>query len=86
MPDLFLIDGGKPQLEAVKDVLIPTGIPYIGLAKQDEIIIVPNGDGYDEVRISHNTHIIKLLQRIRDESHRFAITYHTLLKRKNMLK
>ena len=86
MPDLFLIDGGKPQLEAVKDVLAPTNIPYIGLAKQQEIIVIPVGDDYHELIISHNSHIVKLLQRIRDESHRFAITYHTHLKRKNMFK
>lgn len=94
-PDLILIDGGKPQLEAVRDFLDPLGIPYIGLAKQQETIILPlyhnNQDlsieeRYQSVSISHNTHIIKLLQRIRDESHRFAITYHRLLKTKQLLK
>ena len=88
-PDLFLIDGGKPQLEAVKDLLTPTKIPFIGLAKQEEIIILPTNQPdhpYLEINLSNNTHIIKLLQRIRDESHRFAITYHHLLKQKNMLK
>ena len=84
-PDLILIDGGKPQLEAVKDILDPTGIPYFGLAKQFETIIVPTPSGdYKEIRISHNTHIIKLVQRIRDEAHRFAITYHSSLKRKSL--
>lgn len=85
-PDLILIDGGEPQLEAVKDIFAAVKIPYIGLAKQDEIIVVPRKDGYEHVAIQHNSHIVKLLQRIRDESHRFAVTYHTLLKRKSMLK
>jgi excinuclease ABC subunit C len=82
-PDLVFIDGGYPQLRAVTSILSSAGIPYIGLAKELETIILPDGR---EVNINDNTHIIKLLQRIRDESHRFAITYHTLLKRKNMLK
>jgi excinuclease ABC subunit C len=97
-PDLILIDGGEPQLRAVKDILDPAGIPYIGLAKELELIIIPDkvsgripipGDGpetYRELLLSHNSHVVKLLQRVRDESHRFAIQYHTLLKRKAMLK
>jgi len=43
-------------------------------------------ENYQELLLPHNSHIIKLLQRIRDESHRFAIQYHTLLKRKTMIK
>ena len=116
MPDVFLIDGGQPQLEAVADILEPTGIPYIGLAEAEEIIVVPvrkaqilehpevttEGEGPSpatagarnpspELDFSHHRHprssdLVKLLQRIRDEAHRFAVTYHTLLKRKNMLK
>ena len=82
-PDLILIDGGEPQLRAVKDILNPTGIPYIGLAKEFETIILPDGA---PLRLKNNTHIVKLLQRIRDESHRFAVQYHSLLKRKAMLK
>ncbi|MCL1840116.1 UvrB/UvrC motif-containing protein [Candidatus Saccharibacteria bacterium] len=97
-PDLILIDGGQPQLRAVKDILDPTGITYIGLAKEFEVIIIPGkfeqripniGDGcenYQELLLPKHSHVVKLLQRIRDESHRFAIQYHTLLKRKSMLK
>lgn len=99
-PDLILIDGGKPQLAAVADILDPTNIPYIGLAKEFETIIIPpkfantklakiskfDAKGYQSVSVSANTHVVKLLQRIRDESHRFAITYHRLLKNKTMLK
>ena len=85
-PDVILIDGGQPQLEAVKDILDPTGIPYFGLAEENEIIVVPRESDFCFYAIPHNSHIIKLVQRIRDEAHRFAITYHSLLKRKNMLK
>jgi len=96
-PDLILIDGGEPQLRAVADILDPTGIPYIGLAKELEAIIIPDKfvqhsvspikkSGLPSVLLPRNSHIIKLLQRIRDESHRFAVQYHTLLKRKHMLK
>jgi len=97
-PDLILIDGGEPQLRAVKDILDPTGIPYIGLVEESEAIILPDqfqnmppilatGSRIDQVvLLPKNSHIIKLLQRIRDESHRFAVQYHTLLKRKAMLK
>ena len=87
LPDLILIDGGRPQLEAVKDILDPTGIPYFGLAEEhDEIVKPTSHNDYMTLSIPHNSHIIKLVQRIRDEAHRFAITYHSLLKRKNMLK
>ena len=83
-PDLILIDGGAPQIEAVRGILEPTGMPFIGLAKEFEMIIVPVAGGVQEAKIAENSHIVKLLQRIRDEAHRFAITYHTLLKRKGM--
>lgn len=91
LPDLILIDGGEPQLEAVKDILLPTKIPFIGLAEAQETIVIPEIEqqavkGYHHLIISYNSHIVKLLQRIRDESHRFAVTYHNFLKRKNMLK
>jgi len=55
------------------------------------VLVLPESVGekkeseFSHVRLPKNSHIIKLLQRIRDESHRFAITYHTLLKSKSML-
>ncbi len=82
-PDLILIDGGEPQIRAVKDILDASKIPYIGLAKEFETIILPDGS---PVLLKNSSHIIKLLQRVRDESHRFAVQYHSLLKQKNMLK
>ncbi len=61
----------------------------IGLAKREEEIIVPIDGGFRIERLPRSSHIVKLLQRIRDESHRFAVSYHTVLKRerqtKNML-
>ena len=49
-------------------------------------IIIPQPDGYHTLHLPPNSHIAKLIARIDDEAHRFAITYHTLLKRKQMLK
>ena len=88
MPDLILIDGGEPQLRAVADLLDPTGIPYIGIAKRDMELVIPKYSvrEYQHHKFSPDSHIMKLIKRIDDESHRFAITYHTLLKRKTMLK
>lgn len=81
-PDLLLIDGGKGQLSSVKSILkeLNIDIPAIGLAKRFETIIVEKDGEYQEIRLPTNSHIIKLLQRIRDESHRFAVSYHSTLK------
>jgi excinuclease ABC subunit C len=131
LPDLVLIDGGKGQLDAaiqardeavlhVSDVRTATlleKVPFIGLAKREEQIVVKNpvalqtppliresrkdsslvainGEKLEKLEgrmeatkefvllsIPHASHIVKLLQRIRDESHRFAVSYHTTLKR-----
>lgn len=88
-PDLLLIDGGKGQVGAAAKALKDLGvnIPLIGLAKRLEVIIVPRQSGeFEEINLPNNSHIVKLLQRIRDESHRFAVSYHTVLKRKNQTK
>ena len=81
-PDLILIDGGTPQLRAVGEILENYGVPYLGLAERFETVITKNG----ELPLPKNSHLTKLLIRVRDEAHRFAITYHSYLKRKNMLK
>lgn len=131
LPDLVLIDGGKGQLDAaiearddavlrlqdMKTATLLEKIPFVGLAKREEQIVVKKPmaqqtppleresfkdtsmveisgdklrqlDGYMEatkefalLSMPHTTHVIKLLQRIRDESHRFAVSYHTTLKR-----
>jgi excinuclease ABC subunit C len=118
-PSLVLIDGGKGQLDAAiraRDERGQEDIPFIGLAKREEQIVIQKNDerrtssvegsshigmsgvelnhevlhklggfmteseDFILVNIPHNTNLIKLLQRIRDESHRFAVTYHSVLK------
>ncbi len=70
-PDLILIDGGKSQLSPVGRLLDPLKLPYIGLAKRYERIVV--GDQY--IKLPKDRPLIKLLMRIRDEAHRFAVNY-----------
>lgn len=84
-PDLILIDGGKGQLGAALQARNEAGqntITIIGLAKRFEEIILPKGDSFEVVSLPPNSHLVKLLQRIRDESHRFAVSYHSLLRSK----
>ncbi len=105
-PDLVLIDGGKGQLDAAiqaRDACGCQKIPFIGLAKREEQVVVDKqrssvtlnmssiqqlggfvteSDDFALINLPHNTNLIKLLQRIRDESHRFAISYHSMLKAK----
>ena len=92
-PSLVVLDGGLNQVNAVKDLLAAHHIAVIGRDKSgdhsrsaDVRIIVPNDTGYKTILLKPGSHIARLIARIDDEAHRFAITYHTLLKRKNMLK
>jgi excinuclease ABC subunit C len=81
LPDLILIDGGKGQLGAACEELEKLGlgrIPVIGLAKEFEEIYRPGQD--QPLRLSHDSGALKLLQRVRDESHRFANTYNAQLR------
>jgi excinuclease ABC subunit C len=84
-PDLIVIDGGKGQLNAACAELEKLGlrnIPIIGLAKEFEEIYLP---GISEpLRLSHDSGALKLLQRVRDESHRFANTYNAQLRLKKI--
>ena len=83
LPDLLLIDGGKGQLSAARAALRRSGfekIPVIGLAKRFEDIVVPKDGTFEVFTLSHSSHLVKLLQRIRDESHRFAVSYHSTLR------
>jgi len=91
-PNLIVVDGGKGQVGAALKVLFlhDTKIPVIGLAKKEEIIIVPavKNDysvSYAQVRVPFANPGLNLLKRIRDEAHRFAITYHRLLRQKKFL-
>lgn len=115
-PSLVLIDGGKGQLDAAIQArdqsaeLLEgaskqnvTTIPFIGLAKREEQIVIAKDrsnvalnqtalhklggfsaetDDFILVNLPHSTNLVKLLQRIRDESHRFAVSYHSVLKTK----
>jgi excinuclease ABC subunit C len=81
LPDLILIDGGKGQLNAACAELEKLGlghIPIIGLAKEFEEIYRPGEK--DPLRLSHESGALKLLQRVRDESHRLANTYNAELR------
>ena len=80
-PDLIVIDGGKGQLGmacGVLEKLNLTHIPIIGLAKEFEEVFVPNSRR--PIIIPKNNKALHLLQQVRDESHRFAITYHRKLR------
>lgn len=85
-PDLIIIDGGKGQLSAVQEIFCRFGIEdidLISLAKEEEeIFTTENREG---VRIDHRDYALKMLQRIRDEAHRFAITYFRTLHSKRSL-
>ena len=86
MPDLILIDGGKGQLNAALEVLREYGLDHLsifGLAKQEEEIFVP--DQEKPIRLPRNSEGLHLVQRIRDEAHRFAITAHRRARSKQGL-
>lgn len=92
-PDLIILDGGEGQLNAVKDLLAEHHIPVIGRNKSGDHtrnaavhLVIPENDGFRSEYLTNNSHLAKLIARIDDEAHRFAITYHRLLKKKNMLK
>ena len=77
MPDLVIIDGGKGQLGAALDVMRDFAlrdVPVCGLAKREEEIFVQDVD--DPIVLPRNSEALYLVQRVRDEAHRFAITYH----------
>ena len=77
--DLVVVDGGVGQLSAARAVLAEFGlheVQLIGLAKREETIVRETGD----IKLPRNSEALKLLQRVRDEAHRFAITYHRLLR------
>ena len=86
MPDLIIIDGGKGQLNAALPVIRAMGVtdvPVISLAKRIEEVFV-EGES-ESVILEHHTPELQLLQQIRDEAHRFAITYHRRLRGKRNL-
>ena len=87
IPDLVLIDGGKGQLSAALEVFLELGlddIPLASLAKENEELFVPHTP--EPIVLPRDSQALYLVQRIRDEAHRFAITYHRNLRSKSSLK
>ena len=85
VPDLVVVDGGKGQLSTARRVLQEIGLgdmPLVGLAKRDEEIYFP--DRAEPLVLSRDSGALRLLQRLRDEAHRFAHNYNELLVRKRV--
>jgi excinuclease ABC subunit C len=83
LPDLILVDGGKGQLHAAEAELRKlglTGLPVVSLAKREEVVFTPAEK--EGLRLDRTAPALKLLQHIRDEAHRFAITYHRQRRKK----
>jgi excinuclease ABC subunit C len=80
IPDLIIIDGGKGQLSAAMEVLqeLHIDVPTVGLAKENEEIFIPGSP--DPIMLPRSSQGLYLVQRIRDEAHRFGITYHRKLR------
>jgi len=83
LPDLVIVDGGKGQLNAALEVLGELGldqIPTVGLAKENEEIFLPGRS--EGLMLSRTSQALYMVQRVRDEAHRFAITYHRKVRTK----
>ena len=86
LPDLVFVDGGKPQLSAALKTLHDlglVGIPVASLAKKEEVVFSEGAK--NGLRLDRSSPALKLLQRIRDEAHRFAVTFHRARRDKRML-
>ncbi|MDO4920680.1 MAG: excinuclease ABC subunit UvrC [Phascolarctobacterium sp.] len=86
LPSLVVIDGGKGQLSSALEVIRGLGLaelPVVGLAKREEEIFVPHQS--ESILLDRDSAALHLIQRIRDEAHRFAITYHRKLRGKRNL-
>ncbi|MDE2025209.1 MAG: GIY-YIG nuclease family protein [Patescibacteria group bacterium] len=81
LPQLFIVDGGKGQISSAMEVLTKRNIqiPLIGLAKREETIITSD---FEEITLPKSSPALQLVMRIRDEAHRFAITFHRKLRQK----
>lgn len=89
LPDLIVIDGGKGQLSSVVEILSTyhsplNTIPVVGLAKRIEEIFFPGNN--EPLILSHDNPALQMLQRLRDETHRFGITFHRDLRSKQLVK
>jgi excinuclease ABC subunit C len=92
-PDLVLLDGGIGQIHAVEDLLDAEKIPYVGRNKSGQhsgnartVLVIPRDNDFQEIPLANDSHIAKLIARIDDEAHRFAISYHTALRKKGQIK
>ena len=88
-PDLIIIDGGKGQLSSVMQIVEEMGIKigkggidFVSLAKREEEVFLPNQS--DSILLPRDSNALYLIQRIRDEAHRFAITFHRDLRSKKL--
>lgn len=84
-PNLIIVDGGKGQISSAKKALFESNnedIPLIGIAKREELLITSD---FVTIRLSKSSVALTLVRRIRDEAHRFAITYHKKLRSKYFL-
>ena len=89
-PNLIILDGGNTQVKAILPLVEPYNIPVLGRNKSGDHsrnaktkLITPD---LKSIELSNNSHVARLIARIDEEAHRFAITYHSLLKRKRMFK
>ncbi|SHE29179.1 Excinuclease ABC subunit C [Desulfofundulus australicus DSM 11792] len=87
LPDLLIVDGGRGQLSAAREVMKELGfgcIPAFGLAKEEELLFA---EGRTEpIRLPRDSRALHLLQHLRDEAHRFALNYHRQLRNRRSLK
>jgi len=85
-PDLIVIDGGKGQLSAAVEVLkeLSLNIPVVAIAKENEEIFIPNQR--QPIVLPKRSYALRLVQRIRDEAHRFATGYHKTLRANRKIK
>ena len=88
-PDLIIIDGGKGQLSSVMQIVEEMGIKigkggidFVSLAKREEEVFLPNQS--DSILLPRDSNALYLIQRIRDEAHRFAITFHRDLRSRKL--
>ncbi len=86
LPDLILIDGGKPQLSAALKARDEFGmtVPMVGLAKRYELLYMLDENGFREIELPLNSPGLMLLRRLRDEAHRFALSFHRKIRDKRM--
>lgn len=86
LPDLFVLDGGKPQLQKIITVFkkYNISIPLIGLAKIEEELVIPFEGEFIKIKLAANSPALNLIKRIRDEAHRFAHKYHELIRMRKL--